>query len=340
MKDISIIVPIYNAEDTIERLLASFISNKNYIKEVILVNDRSTDNTFEKIENFKSFFDIQVINNEGEKGPGPGRKTGLLKAKGKWVTFVDADDCLTPNSLYYVSKQLENEFIALLHTQTIYYESGSFEKEDIDFCDNSCGGNFYNREYLIQNNLFPHDTLFMGEDEYFNEIIINFINLCDLQGRENLIKYFEYPVYEVHHDNSKSFALNNWVDYAYDYHFLYKKYVIQFFKQYYPYTLTSLKTDFIEHIISMYFFILALEQDKDLKFQKKLDRFYEAIEFYIQNFNGSYKDLMSYYRKNPTIVNILKQGAIESTGIQIEIQEKQSFIDILDKTCNFKKFLI
>ena len=42
----SIIVPVYNAEKTLERTLASFISNKEYIQEVILVNDGTTDNTF------------------------------------------------------------------------------------------------------------------------------------------------------------------------------------------------------------------------------------------------------------------------------------------------------
>ena len=160
MKYMSIVIPVYNAEKTIERALASLISNKDFIKEVILVNDRSTDNTFSKVENFKSFFDIKVIDNQGNKGPGPARKTGILAAIGEWLMFVDADDCLTANSLYYIDKKIqENSEMVLLHTQTIYYESGSFNPEHIDFAINSCGGNVYKRDYLIKNNIYSGSLL-------------------------------------------------------------------------------------------------------------------------------------------------------------------------------------
>ena len=54
MKYMSIVIPVYNAEKTIERTLASLISNKDFIKEVILVDDRSYDKTFSKIDNFKT----------------------------------------------------------------------------------------------------------------------------------------------------------------------------------------------------------------------------------------------------------------------------------------------
>ena len=50
----TIIIPIHNGEDTIERALASLISNKEYIYEVIIVDDRSSDNFKEKVEIFKN----------------------------------------------------------------------------------------------------------------------------------------------------------------------------------------------------------------------------------------------------------------------------------------------
>ena len=87
MKDITIIVPVHNAENTIERMLASFISNKDFIHEVILVNDRTTDKTFSKIKNFKKFFKIKVHDNKGNNGHGPARKAGILAAKRTLVTL-------------------------------------------------------------------------------------------------------------------------------------------------------------------------------------------------------------------------------------------------------------
>ena len=231
MDKITIIVPVYNAENTIERCLASFISNREWIQEVILVNDRTTDNTFSKIDNFKQFFNIRVINNEGNKGPGPGRKTGLLAANSTWITFVDADDCLTPSSLRYVMQQLQNfKEIILLHTQTIYYESGNFVKEHVNHSDYSCGGNFYNRAYLIEHSLFPHESLFMAEDEYFNHIITKYIERYD--NISQLIKWYDYPVYEVHHDFDVelSFSFHHWNDYLCKYHLQQAIYRVDFFK--------------------------------------------------------------------------------------------------------------
>lgn len=342
MKNISIIVPVYNAEKTIERTLASFISNKDYIKEIILVNDRSTDNTFDKIENFKSFFDIKIIDNTGEKGPGPGRKTGLLAATGEWITFVDADDCLTPNSLHYVAQQLAlYSDLALLHCETIYYEIGNFDhNEGVHHDDTSCGGNFYKRDYLIEHNLFPHDILFMSEDEYFNHIVIQYINICDMQDTSDLIQYFDYPVYEVHHDNSSSFALSNWIDYIYHYHIICYQYVIQFFKQHAPYALAELKNSFIHNLIFSYFLILGLEQDKNLEFSKSLQDFYDAVSFFETEFHTSKKELLEYYSKHTKIVSNLRAGASLSLGFDIQLDSNNSFLNVLNKTCNFKKFLI
>ena len=335
MKDISIIIPIYNAEDTIERVLASLISNKNFIKEVILVNDRTTDTTFDKIEIFKSFFDLKVIDNQGEKGPGPARKTGILAATSKWITFIDADDCLTPNSLCYINQILETEpHLILLHTKTIYYEIGSFNQEHIEFSDNSCGGNFYNREYLIKNNLFPHDTLYMSEDEYFNEIITTYIRYVDLENEDDLIRYYDYPVYEVHHDaNNVSLAHSNWKEYIYTYHLLYKKYVLEYFNNTNPFVCMKIKLGYMHGLIFSYFVIQSLIQDSNIEFIKEdLKIFYDNIEFGKKILNMTDKELIQYYRKNPFIVNSIKEGVINSTGS--ELKELFSFSDLIYKRKN------
>ena len=63
----------------------------------------------------------------------------------------------------------------------------------------------------------PHNILRMAEDEYFNLLIEMFINHVDGQS---VISYYDYPVYEVHHDfdDGNSFAIDNWTDYAIKYH--------------------------------------------------------------------------------------------------------------------------
>ena len=333
MNNMSIVIPVYNAEKTIERTLASLISNRNYIKEVILVDDRSSDNTFDKIDNFNLFFEIKVIKNEGNKGPGPSRKAGLLAASGEWIVFVDADDCLTANSLFYVNKKIqENPEMVLLHTQTIYYESGNFNPEHIAFSDNSCGGNIYKRDFLIKNKIFPHDTLFMAEDEYFNEILRKFI---EYKGNEDIsyIEYFEYPVYEVHHDSDiqMSFAHSKWIDYACKYHLLYHQYVVEFFDK-------GIQRELYRYYIRGFIFCYMMLQDLVNNHSDRIDLediyqdFRNALKFYKRTFNLDTKFLINFYKNNPHVVENIKAGVLLSTGAEYkEYISFRSFIREIDK---------
>lgn len=318
MKDITIIVPVHNAENTIERMLASFISNKDFIHEVILVNDRTTDKTFSKIKNFKKFFKMKVIDNKGNKGPGPARKAGILAAKSKWVTFVDADDCLTPNSLYYVQKQLsENDNTVLLHTMTIYYESGNFVAENVEHSDYSCGGNFYKREYLVKHKLLPHDTLLMSEDEYFNSIIDKYIRRYD--EPEKLVKRYDYPVYEVHHDTDVelSFSFKNWADYLCKYHLLAALYEAEFFSSDEEH-IQEVKEIVYNSLIFGFYLYEGLIQDKNITTSPEdmIINFVEVVDKYKKMFGMKAEDVISYYQKNEETVKSLREGARISLGFR------------------------
>lgn len=318
MKDITIIVPVYNAENTIERMLASFISNKDFIYEVILVNDRSTDNAFDKIEPFKQFFDIRVIDNEGNKGPGPARKTGVLAAESEWITFVDADDCLTPNSLYYVRGELTtNSNTLLMHTMTIYYENGVFIKENVEHSDGSCGGNFYKRKYLILNNLLPHEELYMAEDEYFNNIVERHIGTYHGEG---FIQRYDYPVYEVHHDNEmagKSFAFRNWADYICKYHLLAALYEAEFFSfdmELRPEILKRLYNSFLFG----YYASEGLLQDERVEVDiiELTEVFLDIVKKYKDIFNIRAENLIEHYEVERESRKSIYEAVVASIGFE------------------------
>lgn len=320
-KVFTIIIPMYNAEKTIERTLASLISNKNFIYEVIIVDDHSTDNSLSKISVFEKFFPIRCIQSEGIGNPGAARKTGILNAKSEWITFLDADDCLTSSCLYYVIKQIQEDTI-LLHTQQIYYESGNFNKNDIDFSIHSCGGNFYKLQYLIDNNLLPHDELSQSQDEYFNKIIISYINFYDNTiDKEKSIKYFQYPTYEVHHDIEEytSYSFENWADYLCKYHLLCDQYIIEFFENK-KVDLSFLKNDLIEDFIFVFFLTQALILDRDIIFDLTENAVY--FKNFLIRFNKIYnttqKEIINYYYNNPKMVKSFLQGAFASSGIKFK----------------------
>lgn len=318
-KIFSVVVPIHNASRTIERTLASFISNREYIKEVILVNDRTTDDTFEKVPAFSDFFDIYATDNIGEQNPGSARGTGLLAASGEWITFVDADDCLTPTSLKYVHKAIsENENVVLLHCKSIYYESGNFNPDTVAYSDTSCGGNFYDRKYLIRNGLFPHETLKMSEDEYFNEKIIKFIRHCD--RRDGLISRFDYPVYEVHHDNDEglSYSFSHWGDYICKYHLLYKEYLTDFFWQF-PHMRETLIDEYCTNFIFCFFMSegVSLDDDVDFDMGDARPHFQRATDYLLRNLGVDLTYLITYYETEADIEGLMESAQV-STGVDFD----------------------
>ena len=96
---ISIVVIIYNKEKYIEECLDSIIS-QNIDKEVICVDDCSTDNTSNILNKYaKKYKEIKIIRNEENLGTCLTRYNGLKKCNGDYVLFVDGDDRLIDNSL-------------------------------------------------------------------------------------------------------------------------------------------------------------------------------------------------------------------------------------------------
>ena len=89
---ISIIIPIYNEEKTILKVLQelSNIKFKNFTKEVIVINDGSTDKTKEILNLNKNLFD-KIYTNTANKGKGAAVKLGLENSSGTYVVFHDAD---------------------------------------------------------------------------------------------------------------------------------------------------------------------------------------------------------------------------------------------------------
>ncbi len=315
MKDISVVIPVYNGERTIERALASLISNKKYIKEIIVVDDYCNDDTVKIVRNYYDVFEnLKIMRSEGKHNPGLARKTGLLNASGKWITFLDADDCLTASSLIYVYNSLNDDTL-LLCCKTIYYESGNFNKDTIEFSDTSCGGNFYNRKFLIDNKLYPDDELRLVEDEYFNEKVIKYIELLDRE-----IEHYDYPVYEVHHDIQEglSYALSNWVDYLCKYRLLYKQKLVDDFFDIAD--TDELRTEYINNIIFCYFLAEGMMLDKDINFyfDENKKYFNQAINYYMNKFDDIYYSIIFYFEKQENLVESIRQSAIESIGFEFD----------------------
>ena len=97
---VSVIVPTYNREKYIERAVQSILRQTYDRYEIIIVDDGSTDNTWEIIQKLEEIDRrIRYIKLEKNQGPAHARNIGLQEAKYEYIAFLDSDDEWLPNKL-------------------------------------------------------------------------------------------------------------------------------------------------------------------------------------------------------------------------------------------------
>ena len=122
----SIIIPAYNAEKYIELCLDSISKQSFNDYELIIINDGSTDHTFNICNRFAlNKKQIHLINKENA-GVSVARNVGLQQAEGEYVLFVDADDILYPNALSTLYEHLQGGKLDYLRFETLYYVMEDF----------------------------------------------------------------------------------------------------------------------------------------------------------------------------------------------------------------------
>lgn len=131
--EISIIIPAYNAENTIIDVLEAIYkqTKRQYIKEIIVVNDGSSDNTVNMVENYpKQDGIILRLINQKNMGVSAARNIGMMTASGKWLALCDADDRWLRDKIEFQVKTINShdkiDFLGGNHTrktQKIIYKS-------------------------------------------------------------------------------------------------------------------------------------------------------------------------------------------------------------------------
>lgn len=207
MKDISIIVPIYNAERYINKCLNSIVKQTKKELEIILINDGSTDNTEKIIKTYKDKR-IKYFKNDNH-GIGYSRNFGIEKATSKYIMFLDSDDYLKINACEELFKKAEKDNLDIVISNFYKVVNRNIEEIKLPNFENSSlkdnpdiiteflnpWAKLYNREMLIKNKIkFVEDLKY--EDAPF---VIEALDKANKIGKVNK------PLnYYVIHGNSET----------------------------------------------------------------------------------------------------------------------------------------
>ena len=213
---ISIVVPVYNTSEYLDRFVKSVLCQSFYSFEIIFVNDGSSDNSSDII---KKYNDSRIVLVEKENGGvSSARNAGIELARGKYICFFDSDDTIEKETLkicvnsikdndllVFCYRDIISENHSIPHNQQAMAVSSKSFFEDVFFFASrmqiySPCNKMYVRKIIVDNNLLFEKDLKIGEDYLFN---LSYIKHC------KKILFSNDVLYNYHHQNSMS-AINKY----------------------------------------------------------------------------------------------------------------------------------
>ena len=177
---INVIIPAYNCSKTLGRTLASLVAQTDQNFEVIIIDDYSTENIKNIIDDYNNKLKIVYIRNEKNIGCGMSRQVGIDNATQKFITFLDSDDCFMPYTVETFNSIIEaNPDIEYLHSY--FYEQVSIEGNPsiILYKDNytACHGKLYNLDLIKKFGICNSPDIKWADDSYFNSMCSELLNM-------------------------------------------------------------------------------------------------------------------------------------------------------------------
>jgi glycosyltransferase involved in cell wall biosynthesis len=106
MQKIDVIIPVFNGERFISQAIQSVLDQGDNLNSIWLINDGSTDKTFEILNEYEQEYKIIQVIHQTNRGVSTALNMGLSKVKSEWVAFLDADDI-------WVSDRIKAQLLAL-----------------------------------------------------------------------------------------------------------------------------------------------------------------------------------------------------------------------------------
>lgn len=149
---ISVIVPSYNKAQYIEQCLLSILNNTFKDIELIIIDDKSTDNSVEVIKDIivnHQDRNITFIENQENLGPGLTRYNAINMAKGEWISLIDADDYILPDYYETLLEYQKKSNADAVYSRALILDGDNLKEDD----------NQYSKEIILTNKHMWVDNL-------------------------------------------------------------------------------------------------------------------------------------------------------------------------------------
>lgn len=213
---LSIIIPVYNVENYISRCLDSVINQSFQNFEIIIVDDRGTDNSMSIVHSYASIDKrFKILHHDHNRGLMVARKTGYTAAIGDYYMFLDSDDWLTPDALQIMAHEIISE--PDIDIVCGRYQIVKSNKEIIQDSSDLTGifSSYQVMELLInkktnhslcakiyKKSLFDNsEHLPCFENQILSEDLLLFYNLIN---RAKKIKFIKSVIYNYYYNNQSS----------------------------------------------------------------------------------------------------------------------------------------
>ncbi len=178
MKKLSVIVPVYNVEEYLEKCLDSLVNQTLKDIEIIVVNDESPDNSQLIIDKYKKNYPDKIISiKQKNTGQGVARNNALKKASGEYITYVDSDDWIDLDAyahLYKVAKKKDAD-IVIFGNKVVSME-GNIISEDFPVIYDDKKFNILFGKLCVWNKIYKREIIQKSKVEFLPKLWYEDVN--------------------------------------------------------------------------------------------------------------------------------------------------------------------
>ena len=197
---ISIIIPVYNVEKYLKYCLESLLNQTYKNLEIILVDDGSTDSSPEICDKYKQKDSRIKVIHKKNGGAADARNCGLKEATGKYIAFLDGDDCIKLNFYEYLKKLIESGEYDIAECEFLRIPAEKIADAEAILCD---ANNSIEQEIIKQNRKEALEDLY----GFYLEPYVNKVVLWNKLYKKELFENIEFQSGRLHEDEFLLFRI-------------------------------------------------------------------------------------------------------------------------------------